>query len=137
MTPAARTPGECFDGEAASDCLGFSVSGAGDVDNDGYDEVIVGAYCNDDGGEDAGKAYVFGCEVYAIHLCGDCNSSGAVEAGDVVYLISYLYRGGPAPAPLCIGDVNCDEGVAAGDVVYLISYLFRGGLSPCPYCCLE
>jgi hypothetical protein len=126
-----------FDGEAASDCLGFSVSGAGDVDNDGCDEVIVGAYGNDDGGEDAGRAYVFGCEVYATHLCGDCNSSGAVEAGDVVYLISYLYRGGPAPAPLCVGDVNCDEGVAAGDVVYLISYLFRGGLSPCPYCCLE
>jgi hypothetical protein len=125
-----------FDGMMAYDNFGFSVSGAGDVDNDGYDEVIVGAPANDAGGEDAGRAYVFGCEAYATHLCGDCNSSGAVEAGDVVYLISYLFRGGPAPGPLCIGDANCSDAVAADDVVYLISYLFRGGLSPCPYCCL-
>jgi hypothetical protein len=25
-------------------------------------------------------------------ICGDANDNGAVEAGDVVYLISYLFR---------------------------------------------
>jgi hypothetical protein len=64
-------------------------------------------------------------------LCGDVNHSGAVDAGDVVYLISYLFRGGPAPSPLLQGDVNCSGAVDAGDVVYLISYLFRGGPDPC------
>lgn len=64
-------------------------------------------------------------------LCGDVNHSGAVEAGDIVFLISYLFRSGPAPCPLLQGDVNCDGSVAAGDVVYLISYLFRGGPPPC------
>jgi hypothetical protein len=64
-------------------------------------------------------------------LCGDVNHSGAVEAGDVVFLISYLFRGGPAPSPLLQGDVNCSGAVDAGDVVYLISYLFRGGPDPC------
>jgi hypothetical protein len=64
-------------------------------------------------------------------ICGDVNHSGAVEAGDVVYLIAYLFRGGPAPSPLLQGDVNCSGAVEAGDVVYLIGYLFRGGPDPC------
>jgi len=35
------------------------VSGAGDVDRDGYDDVIVGAPMNDSAGTDAGSAYIF------------------------------------------------------------------------------
>jgi hypothetical protein len=64
---------------------------------------------------------------------GDVNNSGAVEAGDIVYLIGYLYRGGPAPSPYSVGDVNCDGVVSAGDIVYLLNYLFRGW--PVPRCC--
>jgi len=37
-------------GEDASDRFGFAVSGAGDVNDDGLDDVIVGAYRDDDGG---------------------------------------------------------------------------------------
>jgi hypothetical protein len=51
----------------------------------------------------------------------------------VVYLIGYLYRGGPAPDPVKVGDVNCDGIVDIGDVVYLITYLYKGG--PPPKCC--
>jgi hypothetical protein len=39
--------------------LGISVSGAGDVDNDGCDDVIAGAHQEDGGAYDAGRAYVF------------------------------------------------------------------------------
>ena len=46
-------------GEAIEDFFGFSVSGAGDVNGDGYADVIVGAYQNDAGGSDAGRAYVY------------------------------------------------------------------------------
>jgi hypothetical protein len=75
---------------------------------------------------------------YCIHVSpwdyrGDVNHSGAVEAGDVVYLIGYLYRGGPPPDPYVLGDVNCDGVVTAGDIVLLLNYLFRGW--DVPRCC--
>jgi uncharacterized protein (DUF608 family) len=62
---------------------------------------------------------------------GDANSDGMINAGDVVYLLSYLYRSGPAPSPLEAGDCNCDGVVNGEDVVYLINYLFRNGPPPC------
>jgi len=50
-----------FTGSAAGDHMGYSVSNAGDVNSDGYDDVIVGAIHNSDGGSNAGQAYVFYC----------------------------------------------------------------------------
>jgi hypothetical protein len=61
---------------------------------------------------------------------GDANGDGAIDAGDVVYLIDYLYRDGPAPNPPELGDANCDGAIDPGDVVYLINYLFREGPPP-------
>jgi hypothetical protein len=45
--------------EGFSSCLGLSVAGAGDVNNDGYDDLLVGApfYPTDSSGQ--GKAYLF------------------------------------------------------------------------------
>ncbi len=45
-------------GAADSDKAGRSVSGAGDVDGDGFDDLIIGAYSADEGGANRGAAYV-------------------------------------------------------------------------------
>jgi hypothetical protein len=61
---------------------------------------------------------------------GDANSDGAIGAGDIVYLLNYLFRGDNEPCPMESGDANCSGAVDAGDVVFLISYLYRGGPPP-------
>ncbi|MDF1721672.1 MAG: hypothetical protein P1U65_13430 [Minwuia sp.] len=45
-------------GSQASDALGHAVSGAGDVNGDGLDDVIIGSPYNDDVANDAGAAFV-------------------------------------------------------------------------------
>jgi len=65
-------------------------------------------------------------------MTGDANGDGKVTVSDVVYLVSYLFKGGPPPNPIRVGDANCDGKVTVADVVYLVSYLFKGG--PLPIC---
>lgn len=50
--------GASFIGEASDDFAGFSVAGAGDVNGDGYDELLIGAPYNDESGIDAGAVYL-------------------------------------------------------------------------------
>ena len=46
-------------GAASGDFFGYSVSTAGDVNGDGYSDVIVGAYGNDAEGSNTGSAYIY------------------------------------------------------------------------------
>ncbi|MGB8656728.1 MAG: C25 family cysteine peptidase [Candidatus Zixiibacteriota bacterium] len=62
---------------------------------------------------------------------GDVTSDGQINAGDLVFLVNYLYREGPAPNPLDMGDVNCNGVVDSGDIIYLVNYLYQGGPAPC------
>jgi len=47
-----------FMGEHAGDFSGSSIAGAGDVNGDGYDDILIGAPYNNDGGGMAGKTYL-------------------------------------------------------------------------------
>jgi hypothetical protein len=69
-------------------------------------------------------------EVQTTHISGDVNGDGVVNSADVVYLINYLFKGGPPPDPWWVGDANCDGVVNSADVVYLINYLFKRGTPP-------
>ncbi|SFF17335.1 integrin alpha, partial [Nitrosomonas sp. Nm166] len=47
-----------LNGAAAGDNLGFSISNAGDVNGDGFDDVIIGAIGADSNGSSSGSSYV-------------------------------------------------------------------------------
>lgn len=47
-----------FIGESSGDQLGQYVDGAGDVNGDGYDDILIGAWSNDEGSSNAGQAYL-------------------------------------------------------------------------------
>ena len=61
---------------------------------------------------------------------GDVNGDLLVDIADVLFLINYLYKAGPAPDPLERGDVHHDGEVGLGDILYLINYLYKAGPPP-------
>ncbi len=69
----------------------------------------------------------FGAE----YMCGDANSSGAIDIDDIVFLIAYVFQGGPSPEPPEAGDANCSGSIDIDDIVFLVAYVFQGGDEPC------
>jgi len=67
-------------------------------------------------------------------VCGDANADHSVNISDAVYLIAYIFSGGPPPNPFLAGDSSCDNVVNISDAVYLIAYIFAGGSAPCSSC---
>ena len=61
-SPTSLLPDTVYDltvnGVALADQLGNSVATAGDVNGDGFADVIVGAFSSDAGGANSGRAYV-------------------------------------------------------------------------------
>jgi hypothetical protein len=59
IAAGTSTGGFVINGESTSDYSGWSVSSAGDVNGDGLDDLIVGAYqANPSNKSNAGKSYV-------------------------------------------------------------------------------
>ncbi|MFO7619338.1 MAG: hypothetical protein R6W91_06785, partial [Thermoplasmata archaeon] len=52
-------PSVTLTGQSTGDRFGFSVHGAGDIDGDGYDDIIIGAPYNENNGTGAGAVYIF------------------------------------------------------------------------------
>ena len=64
-------------------------------------------------------------------LAGDADNNGVVNISDAVYIVSYIFSGGPAPVPMVAGDADCNGLITISDVVYLINFIFSGGPAPC------
>ena len=65
------TNGFQISGEAAGDCSGLSVASAGDVNGDGFDDLIVGATGADPNGDHSGASYVvFGQATASLNRIG-------------------------------------------------------------------
>ena len=74
------------------------------------------------------KIYGWGMELTG---CGDSNSDGSINVSDAVYIINYVFIGGPPPDPIDVGDTNCDGDVNVSDAVWIINYVFLGDKNPC------
>lgn len=76
---------------------------------------------------------------------GDVNRDGAVDLSDAIYMLQWMYAGGPAPWPLACepnvntngdgekihnGDVNASGEVDISDPIFLLQYLYLGGPEP-------
>ncbi len=64
------------------------------------------------------------------YLCGDADREQPVNILDIIYLINYKYKSGPASDPLESADVNGDFLVNILDIVYLINYKYKAGPEP-------
>lgn len=72
-------------------------------------------------------------------MCGDTNGDNGpvVDISDLMYLVAYIFLGGPAPNPLARADINCSGGgtpVDVADLTGLVAYIFTGGAAPCSTC---
>lgn len=68
------------------------------------------------------------------YACGDMDASAQVDITDAVYLINYIFGGGPAPHDEASGDIDCSNQTDITDAVYMINYIFGGGDPPCADC---
>ncbi|MGB5107549.1 MAG: S8 family serine peptidase [Candidatus Zixiibacteriota bacterium] len=67
-------------------------------------------------------------------MCGDADASQTISISDAVFVINYIFSGGPAPVPSNSADCDCSGMISISDTVYLINYIFAGGSPPCGSC---
>jgi len=67
---------------------------------------------------------------FANLLPGDVNRDGAITTSDLIELVNYVFKGGPAPDPVALGDVDGNCTVTSGDLIYMVTYVFKGGDAP-------
>ena len=60
-----------FEAEGAPACVGASVASAGDMDTNGYDDILIGANCETSSGSEAGAAYLVLTATSGIFDLGD------------------------------------------------------------------
>jgi Ca2+-binding RTX toxin-like protein len=109
LTSGDGSQGFVLQGESAFDYSGFSVASAGDVNGDGFDDLIVGAQQADgpaDGRSQAGDSYVIFGKGTGFAATIDLETIAAGTGGFVIHGESAYDRSGWSVASA--GDVNGD-----------------------------
>jgi len=108
-----------FTGEATGDRFGNCVSGAGDINNDGINDILIGAWGNDANGTRAGRAYAYSGDDFSLMytFTGD---SAEDQFGSEVAIVGDVNNDNYDD--ILIGALGNDEnGLAAGK-----AYLYSG-----------
>lgn len=114
-----------FEGEASEDYAGSALASAGDLDGDGYDDFLIGAWGQDRGGGSSGKVYLYYGSPFApgpqlLQLApasfvgeapGDIAGFSLAPAGDVT---------GDGYPDFLVGAPNQDGGGSNSGRVYLV-----------------
>ena len=61
---------------------------------------------------------------------GDVNGDLEIDIADLIYLIDYMFTGGPPPVSEMAGDVDASGQIDISDLVYLVDYMFNEGPPP-------
>jgi hypothetical protein len=95
-----------------------------DIDSDTDLDVFVG--------EEDGGINFYRQQGGVTFTRGDVNNNSFITSADIIYLVNYVFKGGPAPLPVVeSGDVNCNSVISSADIIYLVNYVFKGGPAPC------
>jgi len=68
----------------------------------------------------------------------DYDAADQIDISDLVYLVDYMFTGGPAPVCFEEADMDCTGGIIdIADLVYLVDYMFNQGPAPCRCDCAD
>ncbi len=79
------------------------------------------------------EAILFENTEYVWSQTGNVDGDPLILVSDLIFMVNYIFKGGPAPEPERAGDTNCDNEVNVADLVLLVNYIFKGGPPPCLY----
>jgi hypothetical protein len=97
-----------------------------DIVGDGSMEMVVG-------GRDGSLACYSGGIDALVFICGDIDGDGSnLNIGDLVYLVDYMFNGGPEPPVMGAANVDGLDEINIADLVYVVDYMFNDG--PAPVC---
>jgi hypothetical protein len=127
---ASPAAGDVPSGAADTISLKFVTSG---LDLGLYKSVLK-VYSNDPDANDNPLSIPARLTVLVPYQCGDASGDDVVNISDAVFLVDYIFAGGPTPVPIQRGDCNCDGIANITDATYLLAYIFGGGPAPCSAC---
>lgn len=115
-------------GDLCDNCPDNENSNQDDIDGDTVGDICDN--CPDVYNPDQADSDANGIGDACDYICGDADGDRTINILDIIYIISYLYKGGPPPEPSVSANVNGDSAINLLDVVYLISFLYKEGPEP-------